>query len=115
MTFATTIPFILAIIGVPAVMSLAAISRWTRLALPIRILISAGVAGPLPIVGLGLLSDLEQGFCCREHPVTFWSEAPTYAVYWAMAAAIALFSVLIARRLGVGARKPETPDQSVFD
>lgn len=115
MTFAITTLIILAIIAVPAVLSFAAIGRWTKLAFPMSVLVSAGVAGPLPIVGFGLLIDMEQGFCCREQPVTFWSALPTYVLYWGMAAAIALATVLIAHKLGMGKRSPVKPDQSVFD
>jgi hypothetical protein len=115
LTFAVTILLILAIIAGPALLTFAALSRWTRLSSPILMFLSIGVAGPLSIVGLGLLNDMEQGFCCREYPVTFWSEVPTYALYWGMAAAIALVQVLIARRLGCGERKPAEPDSSVFD
>jgi hypothetical protein len=115
MTFAATILFIFAIIGGSAVLTFAAISRWTELASPVRILLAVVIGGPLPIVGFALLIDLEQGFCCREYPVTFWSEVPTYALYWVMAAAIAVVPVLIARRLRIGERKPPESDHSVFD
>jgi hypothetical protein len=115
MTFAATILFILAIVVAPAILTFVALGRWTRLRSVSRIIFAACVAGPAPVVGLGLLIDMEQGFCCREYPVTFWSEMPIYALYWAMAAAIALVPVLIARKLGWGARKPAQPDPSVFD
>ena len=115
MTFAASILFILAIIAGPALLTFAALGRRTSLSLAIRTIIAVGIAGPLPIVGIGLLVDMEQGFCCREYPVTFWSELPTYVLYWGMATAIALVSVLIAHKLGLGESSPVEPDQSVFD
>ena len=115
MTFAASILFILAIIAGPALLTFAALGRWTSLSLAIRAIIAVGIAGPMPIVGIGLLIDMEQGFCCREYPATFWSELPTYVLYWGVAMAIALVSVLIARKLGLGERKPARPDSSVFD
>jgi hypothetical protein len=115
MTFAATILFIVAIIAGSALLTFAALGRWTRLPLAIRTIISAGIAGPLPVVGIGLLNDMEQGFCCREYPVTFWSELPTYVLYWSMATAIALVPVLVAHKLGLGERKRAEPDQSVID
>lgn len=115
MTFAATILFVLAVVAAPAVLAFVALARWTALSSATRIILAVGIAGPLPIVGLGFLVDREQGFCCRAYPVLFWSEVPTYALYWAMAAAIALVAVLIARKLGLGERKPSQPDSSVFD
>ena len=115
MTFVTTILFFLIIIAGPAVLTFTLLGRLTRLSSPILMFLSIGVVGPSPIVGFFLLDDIEQGFCCREYPVTFWSEVPIYALYWGMAAAFALVPVLIARRMGLDARKPAEPDSSVFD
>lgn len=115
MTYAIIALLILAIIAGPALLTFAVLGRWTSLPLAIRTIIAVAIAGPLPIVGIGLLVDREQGFCCREYPVTFWSELPTYVLYWGVATAIALVSVLIARKLGLGERKLAQPDSSVFD
>ncbi|WP_086734816.1 hypothetical protein [Erythrobacter colymbi] len=115
MTFAATILFVLAIVAAPAFLTFVALGRWTGLGSSKRTILAAGIAGPMPVVGLAFLIDWEQGFCCREYPVTFWSEMPIYALYWAMAAAIALVPVLIARKLGRRARKPAQSNSSVFD
>lgn len=115
MTFAATILFLLAIVAAPALLTFAALGRWSGLGSAMRTILAVGIAGPLPVVGFAVLIDREQGFCCREYPVTFWSELPTYALYWAMAAAIALVPVLIARKLGLGEHQPTQPDSSVFD